>query len=72
MPMYTFNLCDACGIAAAFEAIELDDDGQAFAKAGDLLEEHRTCDHVEVWREDHGVVARYRQQPVIRPVDEPA
>ena len=68
MPLYNFNLCNAEGIAFSFEAHELPCDGETFAKAGDMLAEHRTCDHVEVWHDDRGVLARHREQPVIRPV----
>lgn len=71
MPMYTFNICNALGVAIAFETHEQDYDAATFTKAGQLLEEHASCDHVEVWCGDRAVLGRYRDQPVIRPVHEP-
>jgi hypothetical protein len=72
MPLYTFHLCKPDGIAVTFQAITLRSDGETFAKAGELLDDHLSCDHVEVWDGDRAVVARYRFQPVIRPIDEAA
>ncbi len=68
MPMYTFHLFNSSGAALVFDAIELPHDGSTFARAGDLLAEHLSCDHVEVWDGERAVVARYREQPIIRPV----
>ena len=72
MPMYSFHLCSPDGHSASFEAVELENDAATFAKAGELLAQHLSCDHVEVWQGERGVVARHREQPIIRPVDEPA
>ena len=70
MPMYTFHLRTLGEAPVGFEAIELAHDAASFAKAGDLLDEHLSCDHVEVWDGDRPVVARHREQPIIRPVEE--
>lgn len=69
MPLYTFHLFRETGVAGAFDAIELPHDGATFLRAGELLNDHQTCDHVEVWDGDRAVVARYREQPIIRPVE---
>ena len=74
MPVYTFHIYSEDGHSPsfeAFEAFELDNDAATFAKAGDLLAQHLSCDHIEVWQGERGVVARHREQPIIRPVDEP-
>lgn len=68
MPMYTFQLRRPDGASTGFEAFQMANDGETFAKAGQLLDEHPTCDHVEVWEADRAVLARYREQPVIRPI----
>jgi hypothetical protein len=67
MPTYTFHLrrLDA---PVALDMVELPHDQATFAKAGQLLHEHQSCDHVEVWAGERPVVARYREQPIIRPV----
>lgn len=70
MPMYTFHLYSADGRAITLDAVELEHDAATFARAGVLLDEHLSCDHVEVFQGERGVVARYRFQPVIRPVCE--
>ena len=72
MPMYIFHLCNRDGVSPAFESFELENDAATFAKAGDLLAEHRSCDHVEIFEGDRPVVARHRDQPIIRPVAEGA
>lgn len=72
MPVYTFHIWSQDGHSPSFEAFELDNDAATFAKAGDLLAQHLSCDHVEVWQGERGVVARHREQPIIRPVHEPA
>ena len=68
MPMYTFQLRRSDGGSTGFEAFQMTNDGETFAKAGQLLDEHGSCDHVEVWEADRAVLARYREQPVIRPI----
>ena len=72
MPLYTFHLYKAGGIAGAFHFCTLTNDGDTFAEAGRLLEEHLTCDLVEVWDGDRAVLARHRFQPVLRSVVEQA
>ena len=70
MPMYTFHLCNLGGYSPSFEAFELPSDGRCFAKAGELLDEHISCDHVEVWSGTRAVLSRHRFQPVIRPIND--
>lgn len=72
MPMYTFHLRRFDETPVALEIVDLPHDAATLAKAGELLDEHPSCDHVEVWLDEHAVVARYREQPVIRPVEEVA
>lgn len=69
MPMYTFHLFTIAGPALVFEAVELPHDGATFAHAGELLDRYLSADHVEVWDGERSVVARYREQPVIRPIE---
>lgn len=69
MPMYTFQLRKAEGRPLALDAAEFDEDAGTFARAGELLEAHQSCDHIEVWEGDRAVVARHRDQPVLRPVE---
>lgn len=71
MPIYTFHLCNRHGLSSSFEAFDLPHDAAAFAKAGDLLDQHLTCDHVDVRQGERPVVARHRDQPIIRPVYDP-
>lgn len=68
MPTYTFLLFRSDGSADTFDAVALDDDGATFVTAGHLLDDHLSCDYVEVWEADRAVVARHRDQPIIRPV----
>ena len=68
MALYTFNLFSSGGAAMTLDMAELPDDGATFARASALLEAHPSCDLVEVWEGEREVVARYREQPIIRPV----
>jgi hypothetical protein len=68
MPTYTFLLFRSDGSANTLDAVVLDHDGATFAEAGQLLDDHASCDYVEVWEADRAVVARHREQPIIRPV----
>jgi hypothetical protein len=68
MPMYTFHLRTPGEAPVGLEAFELAHDAAAFAKAAELLDEHLSCDHVEIWDGDRAVLSLYREQPVIRAV----
>lgn len=68
MPVYTFNLLTLDEVTVTLELVELPDDAAAFAKAGELLDEHQSCSEVEVWAGERAVVARCRDQPIIRPL----
>ncbi|HEY3951662.1 hypothetical protein [Phenylobacterium sp.] len=70
MALYTFHFCDERGLSASFEAYDLPHDAGAFAKAGELLGEHMSCDHVDVRQGERPIVARHRDQPIIRPINE--
>lgn len=72
MPTYTFLLFRRDDAAISLDAVALDHDGETFARAGQLLEDHRSCDYVEIWEHDRAVLARHREQPIIRPVSAPA
>lgn len=72
MPTYTFLLFRHDGSADTLDAVALDYDGATFLKAGQLLSDHSSCDYVEVWDGDRAVIARHREQPIIRPVRAPA
>lgn len=72
MPMYTFYLRKLLGGSTSLAALELSHDGESFTTAGSLLDEHLSCDHVDVWAGERAVFARHRMQPIIRPVDEDA
>jgi len=68
MPMYTFLLFRRDDAAISLDADLLDHDGGTFTRAGKLLEDHRSCDYVEVWDGDRAVLARHREQPIKREV----
>jgi hypothetical protein len=68
MAMYTFQMRTLDREPLSLALGEFANDGETFAEAGRMLDEHITCDHVEVWAGDRAVVARYREQPIIRPV----
>jgi hypothetical protein len=70
--LYTFHLYGIEGAPLSLEAADLDGDGDTFTRAGRLLEEHLSCDHIEVWDGERAVLALHRFQPVIRPVREVA
>lgn len=69
MPVYTFHLFSPTGVAMTLDLAELPHDGATFARCGDLLIEHLSCDYVEVWEGERAVVARHRHQPIIRPLE---
>jgi hypothetical protein len=71
MPTYTFLLFRSDGSADTLDAVDFDYDGATFLRAGQLLTAHRSCDYVEVWDGDRAVLARHREQPIIRPVRSP-
>jgi hypothetical protein len=68
MPLYTFNLCRPDGVATTFEARELPRVRDVFAVTDELLNQHLSCDYVEVWDGDRPLLERHRFQPVLRPV----
>jgi hypothetical protein len=68
MAIYTFHMRTLDREPISLALGEFANDGETFAEARRMLEEHITCDHVEVWDGDRAVVAHYRQQPIIRPV----
>jgi hypothetical protein len=72
MPMYIFHLLRVDEAPVALELVDLPHDGATFAKAGELLDEHQSCDYVEVWADERAVLARHREQPIIRPVEDVA
>jgi hypothetical protein len=69
MPMYTFYLRTYLGGSTGLAAAELGSDAESLARAGRLLDEHRSCDHIDIWSGDRAVLARYRDQPLVRPVE---
>ena len=70
MSMYTFHLRRLNEAPTGLDALDLAHDAAAFQRAGELLDEHHSCDHVEVWQGERPVVARYREQPIIRPIED--
>jgi hypothetical protein len=68
MPMYTFYLRSFRGGSPGLRALELSSDAESLAAAAKLLDEHLSCDHVDIWTGDRAVLARYREQPIIRAV----
>jgi hypothetical protein len=68
MPTYTFLLFRSDDAAVSLDAVPLGHDQATFARASKLLDDHPSCDYVEVWDGDRAVVARHREQPIIRPV----
>ena len=70
MPMYTFYLRAEDDAPRGLDAVELAHDAASFARAGELLDHHLTCAYVEIWAGDRAVLARHREQPIIRPVAE--
>jgi hypothetical protein len=47
---------------------EFANDGDTFVEAGRMLDEHPSGDHIDIWDGDRAVVARHREQPIVRPV----
>lgn len=72
MAMYTFHICRADGGSPSFEAFDLPGDREVFTRAEAMLDQHPTCDHVEVWQDERAVLALHRDQPVFRPIRERA
>jgi hypothetical protein len=68
--MYTFYFCDVQGVSNSFEAFELINDARALAKAAELLDRHSSCEHVDVLDDQRPVVARHREQPFVRPIQD--
>lgn len=69
MPMYTFYVWRADGVTDMFEAFEVPNDSAAYARAGQLLTEHESCDYIDVFEDERPVVARHREPPIIRPIE---
>jgi hypothetical protein len=69
LPTYTFHIRALDGEPISLALVEFANDGETFAEAGRMLDEHESCDHIEVWDGDRPVVARHRAQPVVRPVE---
>jgi hypothetical protein len=72
MPTYTFHLRKPGGAPIAFDMVELAHDSATFAKAGELLADHPSCGHIEVWDGDRPVLSRHREQPIIRGIEQPS
>ena len=68
MPLYTFYFCVADRGAPSFESHELPNDSSTFATAEKLLEEHGSCDRVEVWNDDRPILTVHRKTPHFRVV----
>ena len=68
MAVYTFYLRGSASRSDHLEYPWVDTDGVAFEVAGRLLDRHPICECVEVWLAERPVAARYRQQPILRPV----
>jgi hypothetical protein len=70
MALYTFHLRRSDETATALDIVDLSHDAAAFQRAGRLLDEHQTCDRVEIWDGERPVVARHRDEPIIRPIED--
>ena len=68
MPLYTLHMYRMDGTGISFDTVELPYDAATFTRAGALMEEHLSCDYVEVWDGERPVLARHREQPIIRPI----
>ena len=71
MPFYTFHMFTGSGVAVSLDAKAFPDDGAAFDYAERLLGRHPSCDRIDIWSGDRSVAARYRQQPILGPVEGP-
>ncbi len=69
--LYIFNMCREGGVSTTLEMVDLPHHRAAFEKARDLLAQHASSDHIEVWHQDQAIVALYRDQPIIRPMVPP-
>lgn len=69
MHTYTFHMRTVDGAPTGLSVCEFANDAETFAEAGRMLDEHITCDHIEVWEGERAVVARHREQPIIRPIE---
>jgi hypothetical protein len=68
MPIYTFYLCNPDGSAISFETFELTSDRAAGPMATRMLMQHLSCAYVVAWEDQRPVLARYREEPAIRPL----
>jgi hypothetical protein len=74
MPLYVFQLYRSDGVSPALVVHDLALDEEVLLRAKAVLDQHRTCDHVSVWRDNDFVLRLDRNQggasrrPHLRPV----
>ena len=68
MPLYTFYPCHEDGGSETFHTIDLPDDEAAYQRAPSLLQQHRSCDYVAIWRGER-MVGRSRRPSRWEPRD---
>ena len=68
MACYSFRLHGIAALADSLEYPWVEDDGAAFEVAGRLLDRNPVCEWVEVWASERPVAARFRDQPILRPI----
>ena len=68
MALYTFYPCKADGTSETFTCFDLQDDGEACARALRVLEDHGSCSAVVVWAGARRVTTRLRVHPDLHAV----
>jgi hypothetical protein len=66
MPVYLFHLCRRDGSSPAFEAFEIASEADVLARAKRMLDQHASCDHVDVWQEDDFIMRLDRETSIAR------
>jgi len=66
MSLYTFYPCKTDGTSDTFTCLELQDDREAYLRAQQVLDDHRSACEVVVWAGARRVVTRRRPHPDLR------
>lgn len=65
MPQYTLYPTTPTGLASTFEAGDFVNDAHAAKRALELLDMHRSCDAVVVWRDQLRLATYRRADPKV-------
>ena len=65
MALYTFYPCKSDGTSETFTCLDLQDDGEAFARALRVLDDHRGSTEVVIWAGNRRVTSRRRSPSIL-------